>query len=121
MSATVRKKTAVIPAIPHAPARDAFVDLGYQWAVDMGIATADDCLPRLGTIPLHVFVPGCAARFRTVLQQAAVEAGQLVPLAELHAAADAFASGLLGRLQQYLLAGLDGCVPAGTCASTRLH
>lgn len=122
MRATTRIKTAVIPAVPHVSgARDAFVGQEYQWAVDMGIAMADEYLPQLGAIPLHTFVSGCAARFRLVLQQAAAEAGQVVPLAELHAAAEAFASGLLGRLQQYMLAGLNGDAHSDSRAATNLH
>ncbi|MGT2505607.1 hypothetical protein [Cupriavidus basilensis] len=121
MSAMNRTKTAVIPAIAHAAARDALVGLQYQWAVDLGIETADGCLQQLGQIPLHVFVPGCAMSFRASLQRAAAEAGQAVPAAELAAAGDAFVSGLLGRLQQYLLAGFGGRVNSATGAATHPH
>lgn len=121
MSAMNRTKTAVIPAIAHAPARDAFVGLQYQWAVDLGIETADGCLQQLGEIPLHVFVPGCAMSFRASLQRAGAEAGQAVPAAELVAAGDAFVSGLLGRLQQYLLAGFGGRMSSGPGTAAHLH
>ncbi|ULX55230.1 hypothetical protein A9P79_25680 [Cupriavidus taiwanensis] len=111
----------MIPAIPHAPARDALVSLAYQWAVDIGIALADDCLPQLVEIPLHVFLAGCADQFRKVVQQAAAEMGQAVPPAELPAAVDAFVAGLLGRLQQYLLAGLADPARVDARAPMHLH
>lgn len=101
-----RTKTAVIPAISHAPARDAHVSLAYQWAVDMGTQTADGCLMQLSDIPLHAFVPGCLAQFKSVMQKATEDTGHAVPPLEMLAAVDAFAAGLLGRLQQYLMAGL---------------
>jgi len=116
-----RTKTAVIPGIPHAPARDALVSLSYQWAVDMGVQTADGCLAQLNDIPLHVLVPGCTARFRATMQRATEDTGLSVPPLEMLAAADAFASGLLGRLQQYLLAGLADPMRAAVHAPGPLH
>ncbi|WP_454731132.1 MULTISPECIES: hypothetical protein [Cupriavidus] len=121
MNQTSRTKTAVIPAIAHAPARDAHVSLAHQWAVDVGIATADDALSQLGTIPLHVFVPGCAARFQDVVQQAAADVGRVVSAADLRAFVDAYVAGLLGRLQQYLLAGLADPAHAAGRVAARLH
>lgn len=121
MNQTNRTKTAVIPAIANAPARDAHVSLDHQWAVDLGIVMADESLPDLDAIPLHVFVSGSADSFRSAIQRAATDAGQRVHPDALHAAIDAFAAGLLGRLQQYLLAGLADPARAGASAPPHLH
>lgn len=116
-----RTKTAVIPAIPRVPARDAFAPLAFQWAVNLGVAAADECLPQVGALPLNAVAGECINRFRADFRRTVVSVGLRASSPVLSAAVAAFAAGLFGRLLQYRQAGLTGSPRYAGATTAYLH
>ncbi|MHA7681985.1 hypothetical protein [Cupriavidus sp. PET2-C1] len=106
MTTTTRTKTATVPAIKRAPSFCVAFPLELQWAVDLGVGAAEEMLPYLGRLRLHELMRDSAQQ----LKRALLSGAKLVPEPPderlIAASVDAYMAGLVGRLQQHLIAGM---------------
>lgn len=98
-------RTAILEAIENAPALDTGAPIELQFAVNLGAVCADAWLELKGAVRLHDYAAHQAAAFTRGLSGAMQEAGEL-DSHRLAVSREAFAAGLIGRMQQYLLAAL---------------
>ncbi|PXW18429.1 hypothetical protein [Paraburkholderia caballeronis] len=102
-STTIR--TAVLEAVDNAPALDTGAPLELQFAVKLGATCADAWLELKGTVRLHDYAAHQADAFSRGLSGAMHEAGEF-DSHRLAVSRQAFAAGMMGRVQQHLLAAL---------------
>ncbi|WP_186188593.1 hypothetical protein [Burkholderia gladioli] len=98
-------RTAVVDGFDNAPPLDTGAPIELQFAVDLGAICADAWLELKGSVRLHDYALHQAAAFVRGLESAMRDAGQ----ADAHQVAvnrQAFAAGLMGRVQQHLFAAL---------------
>lgn len=98
-----RQPHAVVPPLFGGAARDSGVPVRLQWFVEMGAEQADTLLPVLSAINLHSRLADLSKAFRRTFVAEAAARGSYDEGAAT-AATDAFIAGLLGRLQQHLIA-----------------
>ena len=98
-------RTAVIDGFDNAPPLDLGVPIEQQFAVDLGAICADAWLDLKGSVRLHDYAAFQVDAFsrglkRGMLEENAFDAHRLT------VSRQAFAAGLMGRVQQHLLAAL---------------
>jgi hypothetical protein len=98
-------RTAILEGFDNAPPLDTGAPVELQFAVDLGAICADAWLELKGSVRLHDY-----AAYQTDAFSRGLEAGMRDDAAfDSHRLAvnrQAFAAGLMGRVQQYLLASL---------------
>lgn len=121
MTTTTRTTAASVPAIERAPGFCVAFPVGLQWAVDLGIGAAEDVLPHLGRLRLHEFLKATAQQFKQALLTGAKHLPESPGEAVIAASVDAYMAGLVGRLQQHLIAGLGLPFDADMSAESSIH
>lgn len=100
-----RVHTAVISGFDNAPPLDTGAPVELQFAVDLGAICADAWLELKGGIRLHDYAAHQCEAFSRGLSAAMDEAGEF-DSHRLAVSRQAFSAGLMGRVQQHLLAAL---------------
>lgn len=98
-------RTAILDAVENAPPLDTGAPIELQFAVNLGAVCADAWLELKGTVRLHDYVAHQMDAFSRGISTAMNEAGDF-DSHRLAVSREAFAAGLMGRVQQYLLAAL---------------
>ncbi|RQN41000.1 hypothetical protein [Paraburkholderia tropica] len=98
-------RTAIIEGFENAPPLDTGAPIDLQFAVSLGAVSADAWLELRGSVRLHDYAAYQADAFSRGLAAAMREAGDFDP-DRLAVSRQAFAAGLMGRVQQHLLAAL---------------
>ncbi|WP_186131970.1 hypothetical protein [Burkholderia gladioli] len=98
-------RTAVIDGFDNAPPLDTGAPIALQFAVDLGAICADAWIDLKGSVRLHDYAAHQTAAFTRGLETAMHEAGEVDPH-RVAANRQAFAAGLMGRVQQHLFAAL---------------
>lgn len=101
-----RTTSAVVPAIERAPAFAVPFPLELQWAVDLGVTLAEELVPTLGKVSLHSVVRESTWNLKRAMESGAALLPNRTDDRVLSAAVDAYLAGLLGRVQQHLIAGM---------------
>lgn len=102
-------RTAVLEGFDNAPPLDTGVPVGLQFAVDLGAICADAWLELKGSVRLHEYTAHQADAFARALESAMRSDDTSGDALDAHTVAmnrQAFAAGLMGRVQQHLLAAL---------------
>ncbi|RKP56614.1 hypothetical protein [Pararobbsia silviterrae] len=97
--------TAVIEGFDNAPPLDTGAPIELQFAVNLGVVCADAWLELKGSVRLHDYAAHQTDAFSRGLSSAMRDAGEF-DSRQLAVSRAAFASGMMGRVQQYLLAAL---------------
>ncbi|ARK48714.1 MULTISPECIES: hypothetical protein [Burkholderia] len=100
-----RIRTAVVDGFDNAPPLDTGAPIELQFAVDLGAICADAWLDLKGNVRLHDYAAHQAAAYTRGLEAAMREAGE-VDTHRVAVSRQAFAAGLMGRVQQHLFAAL---------------
>ncbi|KVG59753.1 hypothetical protein [Burkholderia territorii] len=100
-----RIRTAVVGGFDNAPPLDTGAPIELQFAVDLGAICADAWLDLKGDVRLHDYAAHQAAAFARGMEAAMQDAGD-VDAHRLTISRQAFAAGLMGRVQQHLFAAL---------------
>ncbi len=98
-------RTAVVEGFDNAPPLDTGAPIELQFAVDLGAICADAWLDLKGDVRLHDYAAHQAAAFARGLEAAMQDAGD-VDAHRVTISRQAFAAGLMGRVQQHLFAAL---------------
>ena len=98
-------RTAVIDGFDNAPPLDLGVPIEQQFAVDLGAICADAWLDLKGSVRLHDYAAFQADAFSRGLK-AGMQVESTFDSHRLAVSRQAFTAGLMGRVQQHLLAAL---------------
>src|SRR5471032_1832000 len=99
-------RTAVLEGFDNAPPLDTGAPIELQFAVNLGAICADAWLELKGTVRLHDYAAHQTDAFARGMQAGMKEADAL-DSHRLEMNRQAFAAGLVGRVQQHLLAALN--------------
>jgi hypothetical protein len=102
-------RAAVIEGFDNAPPLDTGAPIEVQFAVDIGAMCADAWLELNGSVRLHEYAAHQADAFSRGLESGILNDGAFDDTLDQHTLAvnrQAFAAGLMGRVQQHLLAAL---------------
>jgi|GEM_PF-3409868 len=103
--ADTNTRTAILEAVENAPPLDTGAPIELQFAANLGAICADAWLELKGAVRLHDYVAHQADAFSRGLSAAMHEAGDF-DSHRLAVSRQAFAAGMMGRVQQHLLAAL---------------
>jgi hypothetical protein len=98
-------RTAILEAIENAPPLDTGAPIELQFAVTLGAICADAWLELKGAVRLHDYAAHQCEAFSRGVLTAMNEAGDF-DSHRLAVSRQAFAAGMMGRVQQHLLAAL---------------
>lgn len=98
-------RTAVVNGFDNAPPLDTGAPVELQFAVDLGAICADAWIDLKGGVRLHDYAAYQACAFARGMESAMNESGE-VDAYRVTVGRQAFAAGLMGRVQQHLLAAL---------------
>ena len=96
-------RTAILDAVDNAPPLDTGAPIELQFAVNLGAICADAWIDLKGDVRLHDYAAHQTAAFVRGLEGAMREAGE-VDAYRVTVSRQAFAAGLMGRVQQHLFA-----------------
>lgn len=98
-------RTALIEGFDNAPPLDTGAPIELQFAVTLGAVCADAWLELKGSVRLHEYAAHQTDAFSRGLT-AGMQDGETFDSHQLAVSRQAFAAGLMGRVQQHLLAAL---------------
>jgi hypothetical protein len=98
-------RTAILEGFENAPPLDTGAPIELQFAVNLGAVCGDAWLELKGSVRLHDYAAHQTEAFSRGLSAAMHEAGEF-DSHRLEVSRQAFAAGLVGRIQQHLLAAL---------------
>ncbi|MFM0429006.1 hypothetical protein PQQ75_08325 [Paraburkholderia aspalathi] len=102
-------RTAVLEGFDNAPPLDTGAPVELQFAVDLGAVCADAWLELKGSVRLHEYTAYQTDAFARALESGIRSDDTSDDTLDAHTVAvnrQAFAAGLMGRVQQHLLAAL---------------
>ena len=103
--ANTTTRTAILEAVENAPPLDTGAPIELQFAVKLGAICADAWLELKGDVRLHDYAARQCDAFSRGLSTTMQEAGDF-DSHRLAVSRQAFAAGMMGRVQQHLLAAL---------------
>ncbi|KLU22235.1 hypothetical protein EOS_31560 [Caballeronia mineralivorans PML1(12)] len=99
-------RTAILEGFDNAPPLDTGAPIELQFAVNLGAICADAWLELRGAVRLHEYAAHQTDAFSRGMQ-AGMKDDDTFDSHRLAISRQAFAAGLMGRVQQYLLAALN--------------
>ncbi|GAB7536113.1 hypothetical protein [Burkholderia sp. 3C] len=100
-----RTRTAIIDGFDNAPPFDTGAPIELQFAVNLGAVCADAWLDLKGNVRLHDYAAHQAGAFARGMEAAMQDVGDC-DTHRVMVGRQAFAAGLMGRVQQHLFAAL---------------